>query len=233
MMIIWTWPALSLVRRRPAPPVAAANWIREHVPASAILYVEVAMVPTAEWYLPDYRLEVTRKVAPAAGWAVHRPTFYFREGIGSAPDAQNFSWPRGRLWTLARRRYFEVSVQPITEMVAFQEGWYGEEGSDRLAWRWMAGRSRTLLPSIKGEARLTLSFTVPPEVLREKPNVTVRVNGAVVDTFRATSSVVEREGIVPARGNAGNELVIEVDRLANTAKTRALRLDFLGWLPAR
>ncbi len=240
-MIGWTWPALAVVRHADAPPVAAVRWIRGHLPSRAsMINVDTTMVPFAEWYLPDYRLSILRDVRPAATGSVRQPVFYLFEGASRAPGGENFVRPRTRLWNLVRRRYFEVAVQPVT-IVTFGDGWYGEEGADRLTWRWMAGRSRVALPPIQGRARLTLSFHVPLDVLRSEPNVTVRVNGAMVDAFRATSSVVEREITVLSRGNVSEELIIETDRVATPAaqhissdrRVLGLRLNSLGWFAVR
>jgi hypothetical protein len=142
---------------------------------------------------------------------------------------------------LARRRYFEASIRPITEMVSFGTGWYEEEGTGNIAWRWMTGQSRATLPPVAGNARLTLSFYVPLDLLEARPNVTIRLNGAVVDRFQVRSNTVEREMIVASRGDASNELVIETDRVAvpserylgGDRRQLGLRLNALGWMPAR
>jgi hypothetical protein len=173
-------------------------------------------------------------------WAARQPGYYIHENASSSPHAENFLRRRGRLWDLVRRRYFEVSVRPIAEVVVFEAGWYEEEGAGAIAWRWMAARSRALLPPIAGEARLTLSLYIPLDALPAPPNITVRVNGIVVDRFRPVSNAVEREVVMRARGDAINELLIETDRvvapaaqyLGTDVRTLGLRLNSLGWMPA-
>jgi hypothetical protein len=98
VMIAWVWPAFATLRGTVPPPAAAAGWIRQHVdPKTSAIYVDEAMDAAAQWYLPEYRR------VPAS------PSVYqLREGrIGGAVT---FAHPRGRLWKIVRRRYFEVSV---------------------------------------------------------------------------------------------------------------------------
>src|SRR5205085_11573559 len=156
------------------------------------------------------------------------------EGAGNVAGAQTFVRPRGRLWDLVRRRYFEVSVRPISEHITFGEGWYDEEGTGGEVWRWMGGRSVAQLPPIAGDARLTLTLYAPLDALSSAPNIVVRVNGVVVDRFAVTSRLMEREMVVHARGDAVNELVIETDRVVKPRRDPrllGLRLNSLGWLP--
>jgi len=140
-----------------------------------------------------------------------------------------------------RQRYFDVSVRPIAEVVAFGNGWYWEEGAGAQAWRWMAAHSEAKLPPISGNARLSLWFYIPLDALGTAPNVTVRINGATVAQFRAGMNNVKREVVVPARSDAPNELTIDTDRvivpaakhLSPDTRTLGLRLNSIGWMPAR
>src|SRR5207245_3813286 len=109
--------------------------------------------------------------------------------------ASNFSRAHGRLWQIARQRYFDASVRPVAEIITFGNGWYEEE-SGAQPWRWMAAHSEATLPPISGEAELSLSFYVPLDALDGAPNVAVRVNGAIVDRFRAGLTATRREIVV-------------------------------------
>lgn len=242
VMAAWTWPALSAGRHSIAPPVAAIDWIRNHVDArSATIYLDAPMAPFAEWYLPEYRLRFVGELQPPPTWASRQPGFYLGENSSSSPHAVNFIRPHGHLWDLVRQRYFEVSVRPIAEFVAFGNGWYWEEGAGAKAWRWMGAHSEAKLPPVSGNARLSLSLYVPLDALGAAPNVTVRVNGATVAQFRAAMNDMTREVVVPARSDAPNELTIDTDRVIVPAAkhlspdTRALglRLNSIGWMPAR
>ena len=242
LMIVWTWPALAAVRQSIAPPIAAVDWIRNHVDRrSATIYIDTAMVPFGEFYLPDYQLRFVRELPPPPVWTRRQPGFWVREQESRSPNAENFTRPHGRLYELARQRYFEVSVQPVVDVVRFGSGWYWEEGEGAQAWRWMGSHSEALLPPISGDAHLTLSLYVPLDALDALPNVTVRVNGMVVDRFRAGLKNAKREIIVHARADRPNELAIDTDRtvvpavkhLAADARLLGLRLNAIGWMPAR
>lgn len=237
MMIVWTWPALTAVRHTIAPPVAAVDWLRNHVdPRSAVIYVHEGVIPYANWYLKEYRLRYVSESTPPSLW-VQQPGLFVREDASNASGAVNFIRPRGRLWSLARQRYFEASVSPIAERVAFGEGWHEEESEGLEVWRWMAGRSVALLPPLAGDAQLTLHLYVPTDALPAAPKVTVRLNGEVVDRFEGTSAIMQRELAVRARGDGPNELVIETDLVVTPPpgdpRLLGLRLNTLGWKPVR
>jgi hypothetical protein len=235
VMIVWTWPAIAAVRHSVSPPVAAVDWLRNHAdPRRAIIDVDAGMIPFAEWYMPEYRQRYLHQSAPPATWALRQPGYDLREGASNVAGAENFIRPRGRLWDLVRRRYFEVSARPVGERVDFGAGWYDEEGAGEEVWRWMAAQSTAELPPIRGDARLTLTFYVPLDVLAAPPHVTIRVNGAVVDHFAATSPLLEREIVVRSRPDGPNDLRIGTDRVAVTpsdGRTLGLRLNALGWQP--
>ncbi|HYS54117.1 MAG TPA: hypothetical protein VER58_10185 [Thermoanaerobaculia bacterium] len=241
LMAAWTWPALSVVRPSIAPPVAAVDWIRNHVDAgTATIYVDSGMTPFAEWYLPEYKLRFIGESQPPPTWSPRQPGYYLREEAIWSPNAQNFSRPHGHLWQLVRRRYFDVSVRPVNEIIVFGQGWYEEESGDQ-PWRWMAARSVATLPPMPGNGRLTLSFYIPLDALESPPNIVIRMNGAIVDRFRASRSFVNRAITVPGRSDAPNALVIETDRVVTPAaqhinadtRTLGLRLNSIAWMPAR
>jgi len=238
LMTVWARPALNRVRREISPTVQAADWIRNHVdPKNAIIYVDQGMHPVGEYFLPEYRLHYDLGESSLAAKTM-LPAYYLREGASTASDAHNFFWPHDRLWKIARRRYFETTVLPLTERFEFGEGWYGEEGSDGHLWRWMARRSVTRLPQFGGRARLAIDFNVPLQSLPAPPHVTVALNGAVVDRFTATEPELERSYLVDSRSERPNELVIETDRTfrpSPTGDTRELGLEVVGirWMPVR
>ena len=235
VMMVWTWPAIAAVRHSVAPPVAAVDWLRNHAdPRASVIYVDEGMIPYAEWYLSDYHLRFLHESGPPALWALRQLGYYLREGASNVTGAQNFVRPRGRLWDLVRRRYFEVSVRPIGERITFGDGWHDEEGAGGEVWRWMGGRSVAQLPPIAGDARLTLTLYAPLDALPSAPNIVVRLNGVVVDRFAATSRLMEREMVVHARADTVNELLIETDRVVKPPRdprVLGLRLNSLGWLP--
>jgi hypothetical protein len=235
MMIVWTWPALNAVRHTVAPPVAAVDWLRSHVdPRKAVIYVHEGMIPYANWYLKEYERRYISDNSPPSLWMQQRGLFV-QEGASNASGAVNFVRPQGRLWSLVRQRYFEASVSPMEERVAFGQGWHEEESERGEVWRWMAGRSVALLPPLAGDARLSLTLYVPLDALPAAPAVTIRLNGEVVDRFEGSSEIMQRELQVRARGDAPNELVMETDGVVTPPpgdpRLLGLRLNALGWKP--
>jgi hypothetical protein len=105
----------------------------------------------------------------------------------------------------------------------------------------MSKRSVAMLSPIRGRAMLALSLYVPLDVLGAQPNVTIRLNGVILDRFVAERKNLSRAYNVEARRDAPNELVIETDRTVIPAALHAgsdrrelgLRLNSLGWMPAR
>ena len=241
LMIVWTWPALAIVRPSIAPPVAAVDWIRNHADReNATIYVHETMVPYARWYLPDFKLRFIEDQEPPPSWAARKPGFFLREDVSTSPRAENFVRPRTRLWQLVRHRYFAASVKPITDLIVFGNGWYFEEGEGAEAWRWMGAHGEVRLPPLSGNARLAFNVYAPLDALRAPPNVVVRLNGQIVDRFRATRQFTNREMVVPARAGP-NILTIDTDQtvtpaaqhLSDDTRTLGLRINAIEWTPAR
>jgi hypothetical protein len=240
VMMAWAAPALYRTHTQPAPTVTATNWIRDHVPTrSSTIYVDRKMIPFAQEELPQYRLRIA-DIAPSVTWTERQFVGLLAEGASKAPRAVNFVWPKGRLWHLVRRRYFAVSIRPVVDVIAFGEGWYRQENTGAVVWRWMGKRSMTELPPVAGEAELTLLLYVPLDALSEPPTIDVRLNGNPIDRFRATAKNIARTYNVKVRENATNELVLETDRTVNPAarhlggdvRDLGIRLNGLGWVKA-
>ncbi|HEY3055677.1 MAG TPA: hypothetical protein VGK31_07070 [Thermoanaerobaculia bacterium] len=234
----WALPALRDVRSTSSPPVAAMKWIRDSVPRSGKLYVHGSMGPWSTYLLGGYETTFIEDPAelplqPVNGWFV-------TEGSTAVAGAHNFVRDRGRLFDIARRRYFEVSVSPASGLLRFGSGWYGEESVGTSAWRWMSGRSETLLPPIDGPARLSIGFDLPTELVPRHPTITVQLNGQMIDRFVCTTPSVRKSWIVPARGEAWNRLIITLDKVINPekeglapdARDLGLNLTSYSWGPA-
>jgi len=232
-MVLWTWPALRQLDGS-APTIAAPEWIRAHVSrAAATIYVHTDMRPFAEWELSGYRLRFGDSPPPAR-WTAARPAFILAGVASAAPGARNFVRARGRLWDIVRRRYFEVSVRPVTRAVVFGDGWYAEERAGDEVWRWMGARSWMTLPPPGRRAHLALSFYVPLDALPSAPDVTISLDGERIDEFRATSSTVRRDLTVAVHGEGSHELAIETDRVAtplHDPRALGLRLNSIEWAP--
>ena len=236
-MTLWTLPALEVVRSFPSPPLQAVDWIRQYANRSSILLVHKSMAPYASYYLGNYDVEVVDG-APAARLS-RRLAYYVTERKTELGPAHQFRFARGNLWNIVRRRYFVVSVVPLTGRPDFQEGWYHEESSDGSTFRWMGKRSVTALPPLRRPARLMLRFSMPLQQLGQPPRVAIRLNGETLDELTVREPVIERtyEIAKPPLRNP-NELVIESDRAVNPLaeglsgdpRDLALRLEALEWV---
>ena len=219
LMIVWTWPALTELRTTISPPVASM----ESIPKGATVYVDGGMVPFSEWYLRDDRLEFVGDDQPRATFGAARG-YWLHERWHEAP--------RRRLWDIFRHRYYDVSADAIDAPIAFGSGWYGEEEGGRQSWRWMGSHSETTLPPASAKTHLMLHLYAPLDAMPAAPNITIRVNGSIVDRFRATSADVQRDIAVRAYGDRPNVLTIDTDRVATPARDPrplGLRLNALVW----
>ena len=239
-LVWWSVPALREVRQTASPPVAAMDWIRHNVPRTAKLYVHGSMGPWSSYMLDGFDTTLVESPAEFPLQPVGAGEWFVTEGSTAAAGAKNFIRERGRLFDIARRRYFEVSVAPASAMLRFGKGWYGEESVGASAWRWMSGRSETLLPPIADHARLTLGFDLPSELVPRHPTVTIELNGQTIDRIVCTTPSISKSWVVAARADGWNELVISLDKVINPAKEGispdardlGLNLTSYGWAPS-
>ena len=125
----------------------------------------------------------------------------------------------------------------MTGWMRFGAGWYGEEeGADGERWRWMGKESHILLPALGARALLGFTATFPLDG-EPAPNVTITLDGSVIDRFVPKVRDVQRSYIVKSRNGAPDELVISVDQAINPARMHhsndardlALQLHLLTW----
>jgi hypothetical protein len=103
----------------------------------------------------------------------------------------------------------------------------------------MGGHGELQLPPLSGEAVLSYNIYVPLDVLGAPPNIVVRLNGAIIDQFRASRNFTSREITVQGHGNAPNVLTFDTDRvitpaekkLSGDTRTLGLRINSIDWMP--
>ena len=233
LMFVWTVPAIDLPRRGDSPPVQAAEWLRSHASITkSQIYVHESVGAYAEYFLDRYRVALD---GPPIARLDPSPAWYMKEGTSGLPGAINFSWPQGRAAQVTRRRYFDVAVIPLNGVAQFGDGWYDEEAAGESPWRWMGARGTIELPPIAGKARLRLRLFVPLHVMPSPPSITVRLNGAVIESLRPRAPFID---IVHDSDGSAHVLTIETDRVVNPRREKlgedprdlGLRLDRLEWI---
>jgi hypothetical protein len=155
------------------------------------------------------------------------------------PGGFIFHRPHDQLWSIARRHYFDVALEPVTKQAQFVSGWYFGERSGTDEWRWMSGHSVTRLPAASGGTVLRLEGSFPAELLSQKPNVTVMLNGDILDRFVPAEEHWQRDYHNNQPHGAPATLEILVDktyvpaRTGNGGDARQLgfMLRFLAWGP--
>ena len=239
-MILWVTPAINVPRSRVSPPMQAVRWVGANVPRGAVLYVDGGMGPFAEFYLRDFtRRSITdgiplARMGAQGGW-------FLAEGVNHRAGARNFAWDRDRLWNVARHRYFETFVAPVSDQAQFGAGWYGEEREGSAAVRWMGRSALLTLPAAPPQARLRLRLFAPLHVLPQKPNVEISLNNRVLERFEITDAYTDKVFDVRPFTSLSNEMRITTDQVVNPARLNlgadqrdlGLRLDNLEWLAVR
>ena len=239
--IAYTAPALEVVRTTVAPSVLAAEAVAVNVdPARDELYVGHTMSTFVDLIAPGtpYRRVIDDRALPLAP---NPRAWLLAEVTQTKPEGFVFTRERGRLWNIARRHYFEIVLKPLRERPQFVSGWYGAEAMDIHEWRWMGGRSVTVLPPQHGPAILRMHLGIPGELMDKNPEITVRINGRVADRFHTTEGYFERNvHVMPAPNGAPNVLELSIDKTlspprahtGDDGRTLGLRLRYLAWGPA-
>lgn len=230
-MILWTWPALTEIRENPSPPVRAIESIRGASGSPVTVSVDPRLATHARLLLAGFT-ESDDGLPFAAPWRGGERSLLVREEITPRAGVRTFSRPHDRLWSLARQRYFDISVADSGQAVLFGEGWYGEEVRDGQVWRWMGRRAALTLPPASAPARLQLRLRLPIEALRDVPTITVRFNGAAIDSFAARAPVEVHDYTLTPRSGVASELVIETTDAAKVAgdpRDLGVRLDDVRW----
>ena len=231
----WTLPALQEVRRHESPTARAGTWLRDH--ATGPVYADGGLGAFVSLYLPGREIVTIRTERDLPVSDIHPDALLVVEGSTDADI--HFIRERGRIFDIARRRYFEVSVTDVEGVPHFREGWYDPEGEGEQAWRWMSARSRTLLPARNEPATLSLDLE-PVGAAGAGAVIEVALNGALLDRFVCPSRCVRRWDVIP-RANQPNELTIVTNRVVNPARSGishdrrdlGLRLMDVSWSSKR
>jgi len=234
--IAYTLPALTSVRNEIAPSIVAARTAAQRVdPAKEQLFVGQSMMVFMDLVAPGvpYTRVADDRALPVDArehsWLLAEITTTREEGLLLRRE-------RGSLWNIARRHYFEIKLAPLGPRAQFVSGWHAPESDEREQWRWMSGRSVTVLPPAQGETMLRLHLGIPSESAAKNATVTVSLNGRVLDRIRTEGDSAEREyKVTPATEGRPNVLELSIDQTVPSSEgvpEMGLRLRSLGWGPA-
>jgi hypothetical protein len=232
----WALPAFSVVRSEISPSLQAARAAAERIdPKREHLYVGHTMSVFVDLVAPG--LPYTRVIDDRAlPIGADRPAWLLAEITKTPREGIVFARNHDALWQIARRHYFDVKLAPLTKRAQFGEGWYEAESDGIFEWRWMAGRGVVTLPPAAGRSRLRMHLGIPGELVAARANVTLRLNGTVVDTFEADEAELERNyNVDPAPGGAPNTMELTISNTVTAPhdpRPLGLRLRYFGWGPA-
>lgn len=226
---VWTFPALTPVRNEVSPTVQAVEAAKRAIdPAAETLFVGYSMGPFVEYLAPD--LPFIRVIgASAVPLTPATQPFLLAEVGRGAAEGEVFRRERGRLWNIARRHYFEITLGPLTNSAQFGEGWYEAQRHGADDWRWMAARSTTVLQPSADRRELRIEFMVPAAVIGG--TLTVVLNEKVIARVPLdSSSAALTWDVDPAPPGAPNRLGLIVDRTAEEeGRTVGLKMRYIGW----
>ncbi|HEX8154986.1 MAG TPA: hypothetical protein VF698_17770, partial [Thermoanaerobaculia bacterium] len=232
--IAWTLPALTSVRDEISPTVRAVDAVKQTLdPKRDRLYAGHTMTRFLDYLAPGF--PYTRVLDDRAVPLSNAPNAWLLAEItDTKPQGRYFRRERGHLWNIARHHYFNIVLAPLRDRGEFGQGWYARESEGIDEWRWMSGRGIVTLPPLREPALLRMHFALPVEVFAQQPEVTVLLNGRVVERWRPDGGLVTRDWHVVANPSAPNILEMRINRThrpADDARDLGLKLQFLAWGP--
>lgn len=180
--------AMPLLRARAtsdSPPVAAAKWIRAHVPKNAVILYDLPLRPHADFLLREYRSMRIDAGLLKFGGDPAVPMVIYADGARGAAPGVTFSWPDTDAYRkLTRQHYGAVSVLPLPPRSRYRavEGLSAPERTrDGMSWRWIARRGVLELPDL-GASRVRLTFHAPSDYPLGENRIHVLIHGREVTT---------------------------------------------------
>ncbi|MCL4839433.1 MAG: hypothetical protein KJ058_15870, partial [Thermoanaerobaculia bacterium] len=236
---LYAWPLLAARASGPAPPAAAARFVREELPADTALLVAKTLLPHAAVLLGDrerVRLEADLELFAGEPW---RQVWLLAEGESSWPGARIFSWPASDAYgKLTRAHYRTVSLSPVPPERRFfaRRGVHPYEPNGPDGWWWLSDRAAIELAP-RGRGRLRLELRLPPALPFAANRIALALDGApagevevprgesrelvlpLPDRRRVELSLAAASGLVPAEAG-----VNPLDRRRVAVQLRALEL---------
>lgn len=216
--VLYTLPALAVVRREDAPSVRAMRAAKANFnPQRDELFVAEDMVPFVDYFLPGVASSrVLDERAMLLEHRADREPYLVAEIFATSPAGFVYRRERGRLWNITRRHYFGAAYAKVERLPQFESGWYEPEGDGQG--RRLATQSAVLLPPTTAESWLRVRL-----VADSPAEVSLVFNGRPLDAFTVSGEMQREWHFEPAPNGAPNRLEITASR------DRAVRVRFLSW----
>jgi hypothetical protein len=186
----------------PAPPFAAAQWVRQNLPRNTLVLYELPLAPHAGYLLRDYQAMRFDEGLARYGGDVSRPMVIYADGERRGDRGITFRWPDTDAYRkLTREHYGAVSVIPLTPSKRFTviEGVFPPERTrGGRWWRWVGARGIIELPPL-GATKVLLSFRTPRDY--PLPGNHLRVHSGAWETVIAVPHAGTAQVIVPITEN--------------------------------
>jgi hypothetical protein len=166
-----------------SPPVAAAEYMRQHLPPDAVVLYELPLMPHSRLLLRGFTILPVDAGLRQLHDRGDVPLFLFSDGGTYYREGREFAWePSDAYGKLTRNHYRVVSVSEVRPEERFRaaRGVHPLERSvDGEEWRWLERHAELLLPDLDaGELEITLRL--PDSFPEERNEVKVGVDGTVV-----------------------------------------------------
>jgi hypothetical protein len=165
-----------------SPPVAAAEYMRQHLPPGAVVLYELPLMPHARLFLGNFTILPVDTGLPQLHDRGDVPLFLFSDGGTNYREGREFAWePSDAYGKLTRNHYRVVSVSEVRPEERFRAV-RGVHPLERSVagdeWRWLERHAELLLPDLDaGELEITLRL--PDSFPDGRNEVKVAVDGTV------------------------------------------------------
>lgn len=225
-MAEWCYPMVKLLRREPSPPIQALQQLRQTLdPARDVLVYDGIFMSHVPYYLPEIKKVVRHGDQRIEGEHLLDPRNITGRLVSLSqapvPGAVNrgIHWESGRgerrLRVLSLGRLFDAYVTDLLDPhhIVFLRnlGWHGADGEGI---NWASPRATVYLPPLPGDGQLEVKLRVPEQPDGTRAQVTVAVNGKLLEQFAPPADWFVKRYRVPAALPQGRwaELAFSADQ---------------------
>jgi hypothetical protein len=170
---------LQTRREIPSPPVSAAAWAVEALPAEGVILVQPALMPHGRFLLGSFQTMPIEEGLRKFATELETPLWMFVEGYWPRPDAAKFWWPASDAYgKVTRGHYRAVSIVPIPPAERFMP-LEGVEPLELLeegrSGRWLLKEARLVIPRLESSL-VELTFYASPDSPHQEVTLSLYVD---------------------------------------------------------